>query len=270
MKTIKYLYSKEEKIFGELKYTQDVFSDYRKHFHNHFGLALIDKGYIEINYHHRDTVTLNNDSIALFNPAQVHQSQTKNAQGYYVLFLDNQWCHNIKKDFFFEKNIIEDKTIYLQLKHIFKDILNTTLSTSEIALQEVMHSLFESHASQNKQKEKEMILNIKSWIDKQDETALNVENLARYVGYNKSYLIRFFKKEVGLTPQQYILNIKVNRAKELLTYSKQKSLSSISLDAGFFDQSHFNRNFKGLFGTTPNRYKKVNIVQDKENAIGYD
>ena len=270
MKTIKHLYSKEKRIFGELKYTQDIFSDYSKHFHSHFGLALIDKGQMEIHYHNCDIVTLDNESIVIFNPQQVHQSQTKNAQGYYVLFLDNQWCNSIKKDFFFEKNIIEDKTIYLQLKHIFEDVLNTTLSTSEIALKEVMHSLFESHASQNKQKEKEIILNIKSWINKQDETAPNVENLARHVGYNKSYLIRFFKKEVGLTPQQYILNTKVNRAKELLTYSKKESLSSISLDAGFFDQSHFNRNFKGLFGTTPNRYKKVNIVQDTENAIGYD
>ncbi len=264
MKTIKHLYSKEKKIFGELKYTQDVFSDYRKHFHNHFGLALIDKGQIEINYHHRDTVTLNNQSIVIFNPGQVHQSQIKNAQGYYVLFLDNQWCTTIKKEFFFEKNIIEEKAIYLQLKHVFEDILNNTLSTPEVPLKEVMHSLFENHASQNKQKEKEMILTIKSWIDKQDETALNVENLARYVGYNKSYLIRFFKKEVGLTPQQYILNTKVNRAKELLlNSSQQQTLADISIDSGFFDQSHLNRNFKNQFGTSPKTYKKVNIIQDK-------
>ncbi len=263
MKTIKHLYSKEKKIFGELKYTQDVFSDYRKHFHNHFGLALIDKGQIEINYHHRDTVTLNNQSIVIFNPQQVHQSQIKNAQGYYVLFLDNQWCTTIKKEFFFEKNIIEEKAIYLQLKHVFEDILNNTLSTPEVPLKEVMYSLFKSYAGQNNQKETEIILKIRSWIDKQDETALNVENLARYVGYNKSYLIRFFKKEVGLTPQQYILNTKVNRAKELLLHTTEQTLSDVSASSGFFDQSHLNRNFKNQFGTSPKIYKKVNIVQDK-------
>ena len=242
----------------------NIFSDYRKHFHNHFGLALIEKGQIDICYHRRDTVTLNNQSIAIFNPQQVHQSYPKNAQGYYVLFLDNQWCNSIKEDYFFEKNIIEDKTIYLRLKLIFEDILNHTFPTAEVALQEIMHDLFENHAGQNKQKEKELILKIKSWIEKQDETTLNVANMARFVGYNKSYLIRFFKKETGLTPQQYILNTKVNRAKELLSNSSQQlTLSDISIDSGFFDQSHLNRNFKNRFGTSPKTYKKVNIVQDK-------
>jgi transcriptional regulator GlxA family with amidase domain len=44
--------------------------------------------------------------------------------------------------------------------------------------------------------------------------------------------------------------------------SKSDSLSSIALDACFFDQSHMNRNFKTSFGTSPQTYKKVNIVQD--------
>jgi len=50
VQTIQYLYTQDNKIFGELKYTSTVFSDYAKHFHTHFGLAFIEKGYLKITY----------------------------------------------------------------------------------------------------------------------------------------------------------------------------------------------------------------------------
>lgn len=262
MRTIKYLVSQENKIFGELKYTLDIFSDYKKHFHTHFGLALIDEGRIEITYHVDDTYYLDTHSIAIFNPTQIHQTQVSAAKGYYVLFLDKHWCGTLKKDFFFSTPIIDNKEMYTQLKYIFQSILTDDAPSYEMQLKKIMKDIFEHHTSATPYKEKEIILDIKTYIEAQCDTPLSVVDLARYLGYDKSYLIRLFKKEVGLTPQQYILNVKVNRAKSLLISSKANSLSHISSDAGFFDQSHMNRNFKGLFGISPKNYKKVNIVQD--------
>jgi len=262
MHTIRYLTTHDNTIFGELKYTQDIFSEYTKHFHTHFGLALIDDGYLEIIYDKNKPCTLDKHSLAIFNPKQIHRTQTINAKGYYVLFLDINWCQGIQKDFFFEENIINSDVLYRTFRKLFDRIIVDNLSPKESELKAIIKTLFKKYTTTSLQKEKDVIVQLKTYISNHCDDALSTEALARYIGYDKSYLIRFFKNEVGLTPQQYILNEKVNKAKDALTYSKLHSLSTIAVDAGFFDQSHMNRNFKGLFGTSPKNYKNVNIIQD--------
>jgi len=262
MQTIKYLYTAEQQVVGELKYSSKLFSDYSKHFHTHLGIALIEKGSLEITFE-EGKMTLDNHSIAIFNPHQIHCSNPVDTEGYYVLFLNNQWCQEIKKDFFFSQNIIDDQELYTHLKEIFHQILNSNKITPHKNLYKTIRELFLSHATVQKKREKDLIVQVKEYIHSHSEEALSVSDVAKYVGYDKSYLIRFFSQEVGMTPQQYILNEKVNRAKDLLSYSQLKNLSDVAVHAGFFDQSHLNRNFKPLFGTTPKKYKIVNIVQDK-------
>jgi len=262
MYAIRYLTTQDNTIFGELKYTQDIFSEYTKHFHTHLGLALIDNGYLEIIYDKDRQYTLDNHSLAIFNPKQIHHTQTINAKGYYVLFLDINWCQSIQKDFFFEENIINNDVLYMILRKLFDKIIVDKVTLEELELKAIMKTLFKKYTNTNLQKEKDVIVQLKTFISKQCNDSLSTEVLAKYIGYDKSYLIRFFKNEVGLTPQQYILNEKVNKAKDALTYLKLRSLSTIAVDAGFFDQSHMNRNFKGLFGTSPKNYKNVNIIQD--------
>lgn len=262
MQTIQYLYTKDKKVFGEFKYTSKVFTDYTKHFHTHFGLALIEEGSLEITYDIQKRVTLDNHSIAIFNPHQIHRSHAIGATGYYVLFLNKKWCQALQKDFYFYENILNNQKLYDSLKEIFYKILQTDIDAIEIDLHIYMQELFLLYARANVKKEKDLVVQIKKLITTKCNVSFSVEDIAKHVGYDKSYLIRVFKKEVGLTPQQYILNEKVNCAKDLLTYTTSTTLSNISVNAGFFDQSHFNRNFKGLFGTTPKKYKKVNIVQD--------
>jgi len=262
MQKIKYLYRADQQIFGELKYSSKLFSDYTKHFHTHLGIALIERGSMEITFE-RERLTLDNHSIAIFNPHQVHCSNPIDAEGYYVLFLNTQWSQEGEEDFFFAQNIIDDQELYTALKESFIQILEESREPKQTKLNETIKKLFSHHATPNPKREKDLIVQLKEYIHHHCKEALSVTDVAKYVGYDKSYLIRFFNQEVGMTPQQYILNEKVNRAKDLLSHAELKNLSDVAVHAGFFDQSHLNRNFKPLFGTTPKKYKVVNIVQDK-------
>lgn len=253
--TIQYLYTPDKKIFGELKYTHTPFEAYKKHFHTHFGVALIDKGYLEITYDKDTTRYLDHQSIAIFNPQQIHRTKVVDAQGYYVLFLDKQWCQRVHEYFYISESIIKEKDWYQAFKTLFDTILIPNYSVVESEVSEMIQDFFQRYGTQNIPNEPAIITQIKSLIVKKSDTSFGVEQLAKELGYDKAYLIRLFKKEVGMTPQQYILNTKVNRAKDLMTYARGESLASISVDAGFFDQSHLNRNFKGLFGTSPKLYK---------------
>ncbi len=57
---------------------------------------------------------------------------------------------------------------------------------------------------------------------------------------------------MNMTPHAFLLNSKINKAKEML--KDDYSIVDVALECGFFDQSHFTRNFKSLYGTTPGQY----------------
>lgn len=68
-----------------------------------------------------------------------------------------------------------------------------------------------------------------------------------------------FKDTTGISPHRYIMNIRVNQAVYLLTYSKL-SIKQISEHCGFNDQLYFSRVFKQFHGLSPREYAKINRV----------
>lgn len=66
---------------------------------------------------------------------------------------------------------------------------------------------------------------------------------------------RTFKKTTGMSSQEWSLDLRVRRAKELLT-DGTLPIALIHLECGFADQSHFSRIFSKLTGTTPMRWRQ--------------
>lgn len=83
-----------------------------------------------------------------------------------------------------------------------------------------------------------------------NQELLNIANLSPY------YFIRLFKKETGRTPQQYLLELKIDKAKELLSFSNY-SVTEICFLCGFSEHSHFSKVFKRITGSTPLNYRKL-------------
>jgi YesN/AraC family two-component response regulator len=83
--------------------------------------------------------------------------------------------------------------------------------------------------------------------------------LAEITSLNPNYLSVLFKKEIGIPLRQYILQSKIDEAKNLLNYTSY-SMKEISSLLNFHDQSHFIKVFKKLEGVTPKQYKVKNII----------
>lgn len=77
-----------------------------------------------------------------------------------------------------------------------------------------------------------------------------LEVLAQIVNISSSHLRRLFKQATGMAPHQYLINLRVNRAKELLL-TGSFSVNEVAAEVGFADQSHLHRHFKRIFGITP-------------------
>ena len=82
---------------------------------------------------------------------------------------------------------------------------------------------------------------------------LKVIELAAIVQISPYHFIRLFKKALGKTPHQYILQQRIEKAKCLLEY-REISLAEIATLVGFSDQSHFSKYFKRVIGITPKQY----------------
>jgi AraC family transcriptional regulator len=85
--------------------------------------------------------------------------------------------------------------------------------------------------------------------------AISVDDLAELLFCSKYHFLREFKKCVGSTPYQYLMTKRLEQAKLKLT-DGIGSITDISQQFGFNDQSHFTRAFKGHYGMTPGQFMK--------------
>ena len=81
--------------------------------------------------------------------------------------------------------------------------------------------------------------------------------LAQMAGISEVYFRRLFTSKMGITPRQHILDIRIKRAKQLLTESSM-TVSAIAEQCGFANVYHFCRAFKAKTGFTPTEYTKRN------------
>ncbi|QDT28479.1 AraC family transcriptional regulator [Gimesia panareensis] len=84
---------------------------------------------------------------------------------------------------------------------------------------------------------------------------IQISDLADLIFLSVSQLDRKFKKLYQITPQKYILRVRINAACQLLTRT-EKRVSEIALESGFYDQSYFTKQFVNLMGLSPSEYRK--------------
>jgi AraC family transcriptional regulator len=92
------------------------------------------------------------------------------------------------------------------------------------------------------------------FIDTNYSRDLSLTELAAVAGMSTFHFAREFKRATGTSPHQYLLKIRIERAKELLSKSEMP-LVDVGFQSGFSHQSHFSRLFRKLTGTTPQSYR---------------
>ncbi|MCY1358309.1 HTH-type transcriptional activator RhaR [compost metagenome] len=84
---------------------------------------------------------------------------------------------------------------------------------------------------------------------------LSVARLARECALSRSYFTRAFKRSTGMSPHDWLLQMRVEKARELMLRTPL-SLSQIGLECGFADQSHFSRVFHRMTGASPSGWRR--------------
>ncbi|GIP17234.1 hypothetical protein J40TS1_28760 [Paenibacillus montaniterrae] len=111
------------------------------------------------------------------------------------------------------------------------------------------------HSSHFVQDARDKINRTISFMEKEYKRAISREQLAAIAELNSEHYSRIFRKYTGSSPMNYLVELRINKAKELLLHSTY-SIAEIGHMVGYSDPYHFSRRFKQIVGVAPTHYAK--------------
>jgi AraC-like DNA-binding protein len=89
---------------------------------------------------------------------------------------------------------------------------------------------------------------------------VHIETIAQTLGLNRKYLSKMFKQEMGITPQQYLIQFRMNRACELLQ-NPILTVGEVASSVGYADQLLFSKIFKRTMAVSPREYRQSRLAE---------
>lgn len=239
---------------------------YAPHAHATFSMGAITGG--TSTYFNRDAQhQIHAGSVVLMNPGDVHACNPIDDQpwSYVMLYVDCAWLAGLQQQLGFSQTpgfkrldsiLSEDAQLYSGLLSLYQSL------TSDLSLPDKqqaavrffsqMLELLDAPAETNAQvhQQLEQAANL---IRQHCGDALKIEDMCSAAGLSPSYLSRAFKQHYGMTPHAYLLNQRIQLARNLLRQGQP--LAEVALQTGFADQAHFQRAFKHLLAATPGHYR---------------
>ena len=102
----------------------------------------------------------------------------------------------------------------------------------------------------------EAIINIQEWMLSRYHSEINLEGLARQFDMSVRTLNRHFRQATGKSPMQYLQQVRMDNAKELLK-NTNLSISEIAYSAGYSDSSYFSALFRKSISLSPREYRRL-------------
>ncbi len=231
---------------------------YKKHCHEEYALGVTLRGIQEYNLDgslHSSYET----GVMLFNPEQMHDGRAHDSRGldYVMLYIEPMLFLEILG----KKEIVRFTSPIVYNQALRKSILSLSgaiLSEKDEALcSELLLSLVDNFnpatICTDYRKDNKLIRKAKEMIYSKLEDVLSLDVICKELAMSKFQFIRLFNANTGITPYQYFIFCKVNRAKQLL--ESNNDIYVAIAECGFVDLSHLNKHFKKIYGITASEYK---------------
>ena len=95
---------------------------------------------------------------------------------------------------------------------------------------------------------------VSAFVEAKIGESITLDDLARVAGVSRFHFHRQFRKALGMTPREYIVRTRIERAKRLLVES-ELTVGEVAGAVGFVDQSHFSNVFRKVVSMTPRSFR---------------
>lgn len=106
-----------------------------------------------------------------------------------------------------------------------------------------------------------MVQSILNYIQDNLSNRLDLQTLAQQLGFSPTYISHRFKKEMGISPMQYVTRMRMQTAAQLLR-SSDSTIQEIAYAVGFSDLSYFSKLFHEHTGYPPTKYRSAKTFPD--------
>lgn len=96
-----------------------------------------------------------------------------------------------------------------------------------------------------------------TYLNENYENKISLDQIAHNMYLSPVYISKIFKEETGDSPINYLINIRLEKAKDILSKGECGSIKEVANRVGYEDVYHFSKLFKKHFGLTPSDYKKT-------------
>lgn len=263
------------------------------HVHSEMEICLVLGGSASVQLREQ-SFTVSQGSLMVFNSNEMHEIVSRSRDGVRVMFLQlaNQFCRDYLRQLcdyeFLNSHITACITPQQnwQLQGLILQLLEDYSQTGQIStlncladLCQLLSLLFSSvpcrlmDASdfRTRSRKSTRLRQITQYIDANFTGKVTLQELSARTGLTVTYLSHFIRENLGMTFQEYLNNVRLEKALQLME-STDMNLMDISLASGFSDLKYMTKAFVSELGCPPKEYRKsleMNRMIRKESRIPY-
>lgn len=260
----------------ELMHATFIGQSFSRHVHENFAIGVVETGTGAFTYR-GTTQVAPTGSIFVINPGAAHTGGGFKdlCCTYRVMYPDALLLQRIssaiadkRRDIpFFSSAIIQDVQLRGLLHYLHSSLEDeSTTIEQESQLLWTFSQLISRYADgvrtvKDAGHEHQAVKRVREYLEAHYDENVSLTQLSDLTGLSAFYLTRVFCRETGLPPHTYLIQLRISRAKSLI--SQGYPIVRVALETGFTHQSHLNKHFKRFVGMTPGQYQAgSNIVQD--------
>lgn len=255
-----------------------IVQKFPNHFHEYYVIGFVEGGKRHLWCKNRE-YDLTAGDLILFNPRDNHYCAPINGE-----ILDYR-AVNIKPEIMlqaakeitgqeavlrFTQNVVYQSDITQALGALYNAVIERAprLEKEEaffFLLEQVLQEFAAPYEASQALEPNRQIQTICTFLEDHFAENITLNDLLTMTHCGKSYLLRTFTKQVGVSPYRYLQTIRLDRAKRFL----EQGIPPIDAAnmAGFADQSHFTNFFKEFIGLTPKQYQRIFIGAKRQTAF---
>ncbi len=225
------------------------------HLHQCFEIIVVLSGEMEITIDGKKYNLQRREALLIF-PNQIHSLCSTKSEHVLCIFsprLVQAYATVVKGKMPTNNKFVLDE-------YLIKGMEGLSLDSSTTQKKGVLYSLcgmFDKTASYQERitDNEKLLLKIFSFVEEKFDSDCSLSTLSESIGYDYSYLSRYFKKVVGISFNSYVNYYRLSHACYLMENSNAPILQC-ALESGYVSLRSFNRNFKSYFNITPVEYRK--------------